>query len=71
MFSVAVGLSVDFCVHYSWATLLCIRSPGLKPKRAMLVTSLSEMGGSVTMGSGTTVVAGCVMLMCKTLFFLR
>ena len=71
VFSVAVGLSVDFCVHYGWATLLSLRSGETCSKRKLLVTSLSEMGGSVTMGSGTTVVAGCVMLMCQTLFFLR
>ncbi|GMH83615.1 hypothetical protein TrVE_jg11378 [Triparma verrucosa] len=73
VFSVAVGLSVDFCVHYSWATLLHLRkNEDVKVrKRELLVVSLSEMGGSVTMGSGTTIVAGCVMLLCKTLFFLR
>ena len=71
VFSVAVGLSVDFCVHYGWALLMALRENEHIERRPLIVASLREMGGSVTMGSVTTIIAGCVMLMCRTLFFLR
>jgi len=71
VFSVAVGLSVDFCVHYGWALLMALRANKDIERRQLIVASLKEMGGSVTMGSVTTIFAGCVMLLCSTLFFLR
>ena len=40
-------------------------------KRKIVKTCLREMGPSVTMGALTTIVAGQVMGLCKTLFFLR
>jgi len=103
VFSVAVGLSVDFCVHYSWSILMSIKEG--KGKREIVMRALVQVGPSILMvrrgwgymserksgtrkagrlnlfssfplthtpqGAATTMVAGFVLLMCETLFFLR
>jgi hypothetical protein len=69
VFSVAVGLSIDFCVHYSWSILLTIRRTS--DPREIVTTALTEMGPSVLMGASTTLIAGFILLLCETMFFLR
>ena len=78
VFSLAVGLSIDFCVHYGWAVIMALSREKESEmvdtaafKRRLVVASLTEMGSSVAMGASTTVFAGLVMSSCETLFFIR
>jgi len=80
VFSVAVGLSVDFCVHYGWTVLLELENSEKiyylsddrrYLNRRLVIACLKHVGPSVTMGALTTMLAGTVMGLCKTLFFLR
>lgn len=56
--SVAVGLSVDFAVHYGVAYRLAPESD----RKQKVVFSLSRMGSAIAMAALTTIVAGAMMM---------
>ncbi len=56
--SIAVGLSIDFCLHYAMAYRLSPHSE----REMRVLTSLSRMGSPVAMAAFTTFFVGLVMM---------
>mgnify|MGYP001034278776 FL=1 len=67
IFSVAVGVSVDFVAHYSHAYA---QAP-MDERGGKVKSSLTVMGVSISSASATTFMAGLVMCFSKTLFFYK
>ena len=66
--AIAVGMSVDFTVHFGVSYLHSAR--GL-PRAERVKIALTEMGVSVTVAAGTTLVAGVFMTFAQVLFYVQ
>ena len=66
--AIAVGMSVDFTVHFGVSYLHSRRS---LPRAERVKVALTEMGVSVTVAAGTTLVAGVFMTFAKVLFYVQ
>jgi hypothetical protein len=67
--SVAVGMAVDFTVHYGHAYMHAGSSHSKMTRKGRVVTALTKMGPTISMGALTTLVAGCVLMLSGVLFY--
>jgi predicted RND superfamily exporter protein len=63
--SIAVGMAVDFVVHYGYAFVHSERVG----RAARVADSMEQMGVSLAMGALTTLTAGLMLLPSKVLFY--
>ncbi|XP_068683419.1 protein dispatched homolog 1-like [Montipora foliosa] len=66
--SVAVGVSIDFAMHYGVAYCL---APNKECRKARVEYSLSRMGSAITMAALTTFIAGAMMMPSRVLSYLQ
>ena len=73
IFSVAVGMAVDFVAHYSHAYLHApvVQGEEMSAREQKVKSSLTVMGVSVTSAAFTTFIAGAIMCFSETLFFYK
>lgn len=64
--SVAVGVSIDFAMHFGVAYCL---APNKECRKARVQFSLSRMGSAITMAAVTTFIAGQLKVRVMTVFF--
>jgi hypothetical protein len=69
IFSVAIGMSVDFVAHLSHSYIVSPSPDGTNHRGEKVTHTLCVMGVSVSAAALTTFIAGLIMLFCSTLFF--